>query len=288
MSRSGWRKHPKTRLIGGLVVALSFCVGWIGYGLSQSAEYERQARAKAEEYSRYTSDKVAQACVGISALERIRCVNDAIEAQREYEYNQADLVAQRQSALWAYIMAAAAIIGMVLSAVGVWLVWTTFRETQLAARAAMQTLILASRPKFEFNAAHLTVKRGQDIDGEVLVENVGNSVATISYGSIGFKTYRRLPGKNPINEFGDMNKAPWDRFVPQPRWWKVVWTGLSDQEFDDIERKRATLYLIGRLVYSFEGLDERPEIHTLFAFAYCPRTERWNPVSDRHYFRVGD
>lgn len=130
MLRSYWREHPAARL-GALVIA-AVCALTLGYGLLESADYERQATYNAQDYAKHTGDKVAQTCVSIPPVEKAECLANAFEAQREYEYNQADLVAQRQSALWGYLMAAAAIIGMGLSAVGVALVWTTFRATKEA------------------------------------------------------------------------------------------------------------------------------------------------------------
>lgn len=50
--------------------------------------------------------------------------------QRVNEREERDLVAQRQSALWAFVMAGAAVLGMGLSAVGVFLVWTTFNAAR--------------------------------------------------------------------------------------------------------------------------------------------------------------
>lgn len=132
MSGSNRVNVSKTRLIIGLLLALAICCGWIGYGLSKSAEYERQADNQRTEYSEYTRQKIAETCVGIPDLEVIKCRYDAFDAQREYNNNQSDLIAQRQSALWAYIMGAAAVIGMALSAVGVWLVKATFDATREA------------------------------------------------------------------------------------------------------------------------------------------------------------
>lgn len=147
--------HTKTRLIAGLIVSLLFCVVWIGYGLSESAKYERHAYNQNGEYAEYTGDKVAQTCVGISAVEKAKCLDDAFEKQREYEASQQDLVAQRQSALWAFIMGAAAVIGMALSAVGVFLVWTTFDATRKANAIANDALDGQLRPWVDFETSFL-------------------------------------------------------------------------------------------------------------------------------------
>jgi hypothetical protein len=136
MSNSGGVNVSKNRLIIGLSLALAICITWIGYGLLKSAEYERQADNNRAEYSKYTRKKIVESCVGISNVEAIKCRYQAFDARHEYSYNQSDLVAQRKSALWAYIMGAAAVIGIALSAVGVWLVKATFDATNESNRIA--------------------------------------------------------------------------------------------------------------------------------------------------------
>jgi hypothetical protein len=116
----------------GLLFAVIFATGIIGYGLWESAKYERQSNTNTNHYSEYTRKKIAETCVAITPVEKAKCMYEARDQEREYQYNQSDLVAQRKSALWAYIMGLAAVIGMALSALGVWLVKTTFDETRKA------------------------------------------------------------------------------------------------------------------------------------------------------------
>lgn len=158
MSDSGGVNVSKTGLIIGLALALCVCIGWIGWGLSQSAEYERQSDNKRSEYSEYTRKKIAETCVGIPKAEAVKCRYEAFDARREYSYNQSDLEAQRKSALWAYIMGAAAVIGVALSAFGVWLVKGTFDETRRT-----NNVIAADAAN---SAAHLSATR----DATVLAE----------------------------------------------------------------------------------------------------------------------
>ena len=99
MSVRSWLKHPKAGLIGGLVLTAIFCLFIVGLGYLQGLQYERQADNRVEEYAEYTRQKVSEACVGITARERVICLNEAFEAQREYENNQDDLIAQKKSAL---------------------------------------------------------------------------------------------------------------------------------------------------------------------------------------------
>lgn len=177
--RGSWAKISKNRLIFVAIAVLTFCTVSIGYGLLEFAKYEQQANDKISEYTEYTRDKVAQACAGGDKLENIKCVNEAFEAKREYEYNQSDLVAQRQSALWAYIMAAAAVFGIALSAVGVWLVKTTFDETRKANEIAENTAERHLRPYVFVTDAVLV---GTENDGASINVSFKNFGATPAYG----------------------------------------------------------------------------------------------------------
>ncbi len=136
-------KRPSAKLVG-LVVALSLAGLSLGagvfFGLSQQTAYEQEARHRSAEYAKYARNKVADACVSVVSANQAVCKR---QAETEYhlqkhdnDRNEYDLVAQRKSALWTAIMGIAALIGMGLSSVGVWLVWTTFRETRRTAEIA--------------------------------------------------------------------------------------------------------------------------------------------------------
>jgi hypothetical protein len=202
MSDSGGVNVSKTGLISGLLIALAFCLLWIGYGLLESGKYQRQADDNSREYARYTGDKVAEACVRISPLEKVKCLNEAIDAQRQYEANQQDLVAQKQSALWAYIMGAAAVLGMALSAVGVWLVKTTFDET----RKSNEIALMAQRPWLDVEIELSGIarsKNGYDFRMAIKVKNVGLSPAIhLRYAVEGFFSHDVL--NDDAIEFGNV------------------------------------------------------------------------------------
>lgn len=112
--------------------ALALGAAFIGLGLSKDAEYQREADANAREYAAYADQKERNRCIGFSSQKEADCVAEYSEEKRTNQRYEQDLVAQRQSANWAYIMGAAAVIGMILSVVGVVLVWTTFDETRKA------------------------------------------------------------------------------------------------------------------------------------------------------------
>jgi hypothetical protein len=145
MLRSDWGKRVKAGLKFGLPIAI-LSLGFIAWGLSESAKYQGEANNHARQYAEHARDKVEQSCVGSAPLKKRECINEAREKQRAGERDEQDLVAQRQSALWAYIMGAAAVIGMGLSAVGVYLVWTTFAETRESNNIAKRTAADQLRP----------------------------------------------------------------------------------------------------------------------------------------------
>jgi hypothetical protein len=124
-------------------------VGGVWYGLDSQASYQQEARRLSVDYAKLAGDKVQQACLGSTTVERGKCIKetaaeyrlDVRDKQREY----GELVAQKTSALWTSIMGIAALIGMALSAIGVALVYTTFAEARLTNRIAMKEASRATR-----------------------------------------------------------------------------------------------------------------------------------------------
>jgi hypothetical protein len=114
------------------LIGLAGIGGGISYGLLHQASYEQDARREAFDYAKHATEKKQHACRIIAKAERKTCLT---EAHAEYEldtsrnrHDAADLAAQRQSALWAGITGLTALVGIALSAVGIGLVWITFRE----------------------------------------------------------------------------------------------------------------------------------------------------------------
>jgi hypothetical protein len=121
---------------GGLTVATSVLL----VGLFYQMHYSQQAEERASEYARNAASEIYQPC-RVSPLPKLdECL---AKAKREYTLKRndnqrdfADLVAQQRSALWGAVMGIAALIGIMLSAIGVWLVYTTLRETKRSADLA--------------------------------------------------------------------------------------------------------------------------------------------------------
>lgn len=129
-----WLKQLMPRLIAGMPIALA--LGIIGFavfgGLSEQSEYERRFYQSSQRYTADTYSPAYYSCLRLAGQSMTNCVAKANEEWRENERKEQDLVAQQTTAIWTFLMGVAAIVGVTLSALGVYLVWTTFNETRKA------------------------------------------------------------------------------------------------------------------------------------------------------------
>jgi hypothetical protein len=147
-SHRGNRSKTKLALIaGGSGIAILF--GAIGYGIVKQGVYSQDAADQTADYAEHAARQIQQPCIRLAAPEKAQCLAHEIseyelkirDNRREYD----DLVAQRKSALWTFIMGFAALIGMALSAIGVVLVKVTFDETRKTNRIALKEGARATR-----------------------------------------------------------------------------------------------------------------------------------------------
>ena len=178
-----------------------------------SIKYERDAKA----YQKET-------CISSpTVLADPDCEAKAEEAKREGQRKEQDLAAQNITAWWTKIMGIAALIGMALSAVGVWLVKTTFDETRKANDISKEVhrpwITISVKPE-----NFIAVPFSHHFDVEFTFENVGDTAAI----SLGF--FAEVIEENPENEgefwskFGDAEidlpkskvcVVPRDKFIYQ-------------------------------------------------------------------------
>jgi hypothetical protein len=110
-----------------VAVALSFLISDLS---TVDSAYSHAAADAAVEYERDASTYIEKRCFTPTGLGEPDCAAKAHEAAREGQRKEQDLAAQNITAWWTKVMGIAALIGMALSAVGVWLVKTTFDETR--------------------------------------------------------------------------------------------------------------------------------------------------------------
>jgi hypothetical protein len=133
MSNGNGSKRDQDRLVPVATAALCLLfigIGIIVWGYSKQAEYYRNADQHSAEYARNSYAPIADSCLKVAAESQFDCLSKATNEYRQYRRDEQDLASQKTSAIWAYLMGSAAIIGMILSAFGVFLVWTTFKATR--------------------------------------------------------------------------------------------------------------------------------------------------------------
>jgi hypothetical protein len=102
----------------------------------QSASLENEAAYRSDIHRENADYRIVWVCKTAPSQET--CISESRQAARENEREEQDLAAQKITAWWTKVMGIAALIGMGLSAVGVWLVKTTFDETKESNRIARQ------------------------------------------------------------------------------------------------------------------------------------------------------
>jgi hypothetical protein len=215
MSRGDRFKRIVAYLAG--LLGTAFVAYGLIYGLSQQSRYVQIADDAAAKYASYAAYQKQQACSGVVAPKLAKC---RLDAKAEYELNRADnrreyddLVAQQHSALWTGIMGFAAITGMVISVVGIFLVYTTFRETKRSANAAIQSY----EAFIKFEGATLIVYFSRDA---TFFEKDGNLWLKAK-----FKV--RNMGRSPavIHEFGFQGQ--------KAHWYETVIAGGEEKELSE-------------------------------------------------------
>jgi hypothetical protein len=157
MSGSDRGSTDKNRLIQACIIAFFFIGMFSGWGYWFQSGYYQQAADKSAQYQGWADDEIRQRCGNRPDIFREKCERKINQTAHENKRNEYDLYAQRTSALWAGIMAIAALFGIGLSGVGVWLVKTTFDETRKANSIAKETLFRQLR-------AYVTVESLVDVN----------------------------------------------------------------------------------------------------------------------------
>lgn len=91
---------------------------------------QREAAGAVHHYQRDADRQIAGHCPRTPGPVRTECVNQRREAAREKQREEYSLGAQKVAAYWTRLMGIAALVGVLLSAVGIYLIFKTFEETR--------------------------------------------------------------------------------------------------------------------------------------------------------------
>jgi len=171
----GYRLYVAAAL--GLVVGAALIWALVADLSSVDQSYVHAATDASDHYRDDANRQIHERCLRPPGLHEPQCVEQIQDAARENQRREQDLAAQKMTAWWTKVMGVAALIGMTLSAIGVWLILATFRENKRAADAAHD----ANRPWLEVQA-HVfklwTGSNGASADVKCDLINRGNSPAT--------------------------------------------------------------------------------------------------------------
>ncbi|MCA0433043.1 MAG: hypothetical protein LCH46_07235 [Proteobacteria bacterium] len=141
------RERFTNRLAAVLLVYLAtlgiFAIYW-GYNNNQ---YDRdEAIRQTKGYISHVLDPGRRVCLDKAPDVQAECFINLSRTTREAARQEQDLVAQRVTAIWTFIIGAATILSLLSSAFGVFLVWKTFSASKEANQIARQQLEIDSRP----------------------------------------------------------------------------------------------------------------------------------------------
>lgn len=182
MSDSDRSKFDYVGLLAALAVILPLYVVMIWQMSGEQARHKVEATYAARDYAQSTDAQIRDLCISGSLQARVDCAAKVIAANRESERSERDLEAQQTMARWTFVMGGVAGAGLLISGIGVGLVFITFREARRAADAAHD----ANRPWLSVEIARfggLSIdENGVEVAVELKGSNIGRSPATYVKG----------------------------------------------------------------------------------------------------------
>lgn len=112
------------------IVALVLCcsiVGMLAYSSGQEAERLNKTPAA---YNKAAKNKAQEDCVGRKGNAAFECIYEKVASSKQQAHDEQDLMAQQKSANGTMITAGIALIGLFVSGVSMWLLYTTFQATR--------------------------------------------------------------------------------------------------------------------------------------------------------------
>lgn len=112
------------------VVAVVLCcsiVGMLAYSSGQEAERLNKTPAA---YIETAKNKAQEDCVGRKGNAAFECIYEKVASSKQQAHDEQDLMAQQKSANGTMITAGIALIGLFVSGVSMWLLYTTFQATR--------------------------------------------------------------------------------------------------------------------------------------------------------------
>lgn len=165
----------KTGLIAAIAGAAIFAGGLIGWGVYYQSHYEQTAYNQSAQHAEDAENHIRQACVPLPPQAEHECAREANNTRRQAQRDEYDLYSQRIMALWTLIMGAAAVFGVGLSSIGVYLIWQTFQATKTANEILRRQL----KPSIKLHWGDFAITENEEWMPwtKAKVENLGHTTA---------------------------------------------------------------------------------------------------------------
>lgn len=161
-------------------VAMLIAICGVILAHTEQSRHSKTASDHAEQYRRDADNRIRQTCISLAGQAKADCVSVAQEAASEGQRKEYDLYSQRSMAIWTIVMGYAAIFGVCLSGIGVYLIWTTFEATRRAADASTETLRAMKR--FESPVMAVSFAKAPHV---VIENDIKHVVFTIKVSNFG-------------------------------------------------------------------------------------------------------
>lgn len=277
--------HQVAFVIVGFVCLLALTLA-TAYGLRITSESQRVSEERRQEYANDTYGPAKSACRELLPAYQYKCIADADEASRVNARSERDLVAQETSAVWATVMAWTALGGVLLSLLGIYLVFTTFRETRdanLIARKALRMSRDGQRPWIIFKLIGFEYMPAIDLGGIVAPERLRYFAVLANYGSLPSQETRIALDVRDFVEGSDID-SPTD--IPMPDGSIIIAPSqeiISDYKY--LEGDRLARFLDGKLELFVTCLTTYTDTdgvtgRTLTSFRCYSTTKQWDAAKE--------
>lgn len=294
MSERNRLRNYALGLIAGLIIAFGIGSQFWTPANQLDTSIQRQASKNASEQAKRSDIAVREECAAVLAPpEKRDCIASEAQPYREAERNERDLEAQQVVAIWTRVMGKAAIIGMGVGIVGLFLIFTTFWETRQAAQAGFEANRLTARAQrpwldFEVKAINALDRVDDALVVRIIVNNLSSypahDVRAAACGHFISGHHQARVREIDVMERLDLTDRRGVAFPHQPH--EVTTRALIHDPDDVLEKATSEIQarggqakLIVGVSYSFEGgvgctFKEVTAFQAVYAVKVAMETER--------------
>lgn len=121
--------RPKFEIKIALILGAILSVVLIGAGLIQHGNYHDTASRNAADYARQANDHIRESCLPLAPQAERQCTEIANNTARQNQREEYDLYSQKAMSLWTAVMGGVGLVGVILTGIGVYLIWQTWITT---------------------------------------------------------------------------------------------------------------------------------------------------------------